>query len=97
MRTAVVKKKPDEKFAVGFRYSTADLAKDATITNVQVSITPTGDADDLAVVGSPANDDYTVSAMLEKGRDGYEYYVTFTTTTSAGQVFQDKIFVKVRA
>jgi len=97
MRTAVVKKKPEEKFAVGFRYSTADLAKDAIISSVTVSITPTGDINDLAVVGSPAKDDYTVSALLEKGRDGYEYYVTFTTETSVGQKFQDKIFVKVRA
>lgn len=97
MRIAVVKKKPDEKFAIGFRYSTADLTKDATITDVQVSIAPTGDPNDLAVVGTPGNDDYTVSAMVEKGRDGYEYYVIFTTTTSVGQIFQDKIFVKVRA
>jgi len=96
MRVAVVKKRPDEKFAVGFKYATADLADNATITDVQVSISPSGEADDLAVVGSPAKSDYTVSAMIEKGRDGYEYYVTFTTTTSAGQVFQDKIFVKVR-
>ena len=97
MRVAVVKKKPDEKFAVGFKYSTADIAADATIQNCTVEITPTGDADDLAVVGVPSIDDYTVAAMIEKGRDGYEYYVTFTITTSAGQIFQDKIFVKVRA
>ena len=97
MRIAVVKKRPDEKFAVGFKYATADLSENATIQSVVTSISPSGDPDDLAVVGSPAYDDYTVSAMVEKGRDGYEYYVTFTTTTSAGQVFQDKIFVKVRA
>jgi len=97
MRVAVVKKKPTEKFAVGFKYSTQDLAANATIQSVSVAITPTGDVNDLAVVGSPAKDDYTVSAMIEKGRDGYEYYVTFTVTTSVGQIFVDKIFVKVRA
>jgi len=101
MRVSVVKKKPTEKFAVGFKYSTVDLAADATISNVSVAITDAEgeavtDPNDLAIVGSPAKDDYTVSAMLEKGIDGSEYYVVFTTTTSAGQVFVDKIFVKVR-
>jgi len=97
MRTAVIKKKPNEKFAVGFRYSTADLAKDSTISTVEVTITPSGNASDLTVVGSPAKDDYVVSAMLQKGVDGVEYFVSFKTTTSAGQVFQDTIFVKVRS
>jgi len=100
MRVAVIKKKPDEKFAVGFKYSTADLAADATISTVVVNITrsdgETIETNDLAVVGSPAHDEYTVSAMIEKGQDAKEYYVTFTVTTSAGQIFQDKIFVKVR-
>ena len=101
MRIAVVKKKPDEKFAVGFKYSTADIQADATISTVEAVVAradgETIEGTDLAILGSPAKDDRTVSAMVEKGQDGLEYYVTFTVTTSASQVFQDKIFVKVRS
>ena len=96
MRVAVVKKKPAEKFAIGFKYSTADLTVDATIQSVVVAITPTELTGGLAIEGTPAKDDYTVSAVIKGGTDGHEYYVTFTVTTSKGQIFQDKIFVKVR-
>ena len=101
MRIAVVKKKPAEKFAVGFKYSTADIQADATIASVTAIVSRSDgeiiETDDLEILGSPAKDDRTVSAMLQKGQNGLEYYVTFNVTTSTGQVFQDKIFVKVRS
>jgi len=100
MRVAIVKKKPAEKFAVGFKYSTADIQADATIDNVTVSITRAdGEAitsQDLSIVGSPQVDDRTVGALIEKGINNLEYYVAFTVTTSANQIFKDKVFVKVR-
>lgn len=97
MRVAVVRKRPGEKFSVGLKYSSADLAEGATIASVTVAITPSGTANDLVIVGNPTHDDEQVAAMIDKGRDGFEYYVTFTTTTSTGQIFVDKVFVKVRA
>lgn len=97
MRVSTVVKKPTEKFSIGFQYSSVDLAENTTISSVAVSISPSGNADDLALEGTATIDGTTVAAMIKKGRDSYEYYVTFTTTTSAGQIFVDKVFVKVRA
>ena len=97
MRVSTIVKKPTEKFSVGFQYSSADLTENVTISSVVVAITPSSHADDLALEGAATIDGTTVAAMIKKGQDGYEYYVTFTTTTSAGQVFVDKVFVKVRA
>jgi hypothetical protein len=99
MRYAYVTKKPNEKFAVGFKYSSADLAGGATISSVETTVEkvdPNDSGDILAVVGSPVADEYTVSAVIEKGNDGKEYYVAFKTTTSVGYIFEDRVFVKVR-
>jgi hypothetical protein len=99
MRYAIITKRPDEKFAVGFQYSSADLANGATISSVtatieKVDLTETTNV--LAIVGTPVKEDFTVSAIIEKGNANKEYYVNFKTTTSAGYVFVDKVFVKVR-
>jgi hypothetical protein len=100
MRYASVIKKPSEKFAVGFQYSSADLSEGATISSVVVTIDKVDTADSgsiLAVSGSASIDELQVAAVIEKGNDGKEYYVNFVTTTSAGYVFKDRVFVKVRA
>jgi hypothetical protein len=95
MRIPEVSKRPGEKFAIGFKYKNPDLEEGSTITAVSVRITP-NEADGLAAVGVPVIVTDTVSQMVEKGVDKHEYYVIFTTTISSGNIFEDKLLVKVR-
>lgn len=96
MRIPEISKRPLEKFAIGFRYISPDLESGATIISVAVSMSPSNEVDGLEAVGVPVIASDTVSQMVEKGNNGKEYYVVFLTTISSGNVFEDKILVKVR-
>lgn len=95
MRIPEVSKRPGEKFAIGFRYINPDLEAGSTILSVEVAITP-NETDGLSAVGFPVIVTDTVSQMIQAGIDGNEYYVTFRTTISSGNIFEDKLLVKVR-
>ena len=86
-------KKPEEKFAIGFQYVSPDLEENEYLTACTVSISP---ADGLEVDGDPEIKPTKVTQMIKSGTNGNEYYVKFETTTSAGHIFVDSIFVKVR-
>lgn len=92
-----VEKKPDEKFAIGLKYTAPDLAEGESLVSAVVTITPSGEVDNLAKVGSVVVATDNISQMVEKGADGNEYTVIFKTTTSIGHVYEDAILVAVRA
>jgi len=101
---AIINKSPDEKYPIGKVYKEPDLDTSETISSVTVAITPTGDANDLAEVGSAviASDGKSFSWVFEKGRTEYDYEVQFKVTTSSGKIFQnpdltrEKVLVKVK-
>jgi len=94
MKIPIVVKKPNEQFSIGFEYISPDLTEGATLASCTVSISPSGG---LVVDGSPVVEATKVSQVVKGGADGAEYWVTFLTTTSGGHIYEDKIFVKVRA
>jgi hypothetical protein len=96
MRIPEIVKKPDEKFPIGFKYISPDLEEGATIASCTVTISPS-EVGGLAVDGNPVVEADKVSQTVQAGKDGSEYYVTFKVTTSGGHIYEDKIFVKVRA
>ena len=96
-RLLSIVKKPNEKYAVGLKYQAPDLEEGQSISSVSVSITPTTGVTPLIVDGSPSIDGDTVSQVIKAGVNGENYYVIFTTTTSIGHIYEDRIFVKVRS
>ena len=87
---AIVEKSVNGRFPIGLRYTTPDLATDESISSVAATIAPTGDADDLATVGSASIDEggKEFSWTVEKGRVGYEYTVQFKVTTDAAKIYE---------
>jgi hypothetical protein len=96
MRVPELIKRPNEMYAVGLRYTAPDLEEDESIISCTVTISP-GEAGGLKKSGLAVIDENVVSQIVYDGVDGNDYYVTFVTTTSAGHVYEDSIFVKVRA
>lgn len=89
----VIEKSVNGKFPIGKVYKEPDLDTSETISSVACSITPTGDADDLATVGSAniATDGKSFSWVVEKGLASTEYEVQFKVTTSGGKIFEHPI------
>lgn len=89
--TAYIEKRPNEKFAIGFKYTTPDIATgehiDAVTATVDTGLTQDGSA---AIVGTD-----TVSQVVSGGTADSEYHVVFKVTTSAGYIFEDVYCVKV--
>jgi hypothetical protein len=95
-RTAVIKKRPIERFPIGFRFIAPDLEEGESIVAATAEIMPQN-AGGLDLVGSPTIDgNDTVSQSIDGGTDGHDYYVRFTVTTSSGNIYQDSIYVMVR-
>ena len=94
-----VTKRPDEIFPVGLRYSTPDLDEDETISSLMLEITSDDEETPILVVdGSPTIEfGTTVKQTIKLGTADVEYKVIFTATTSAGYVYEDFIYVKVRS
>jgi hypothetical protein len=90
--TAIIEKRVNEKFAIGFSYSSPDLAAGETISTVTTTVT-TG----LTKEGSPIHPAGTneVSQVVSGGTVGTDYNVVFLVTTSAGYIFEDVYIVKV--
>jgi hypothetical protein len=89
--TAIIEKRVNEKFAIGFSYSSPDLAAGETISTVTTTVT-TG----LTKEGSPTKvGTDQVSQVVSGGTVGNDYNVTFLVTTSAGYIFEDVYIVKV--
>ena len=89
--TAIIEKRPNEKFAIGFKYTTPDIATgehiDSVTATVDTGLTPEGSA---AVIGTD-----TVSQVVSGGTAGSEYHVVFKVTTSALYIFEDVYCVKM--
>lgn len=89
--TAIIEKRVNEKFAIGFSYSSPDLAAGESISTV----TTTVDAG-LIKEGNPSKiGTDQVSQVVSGGTVGTDYNVVFTITTSAGYIFEDIYIVKV--
>ena len=90
--TAVIEKRVNEIFAIGFSYSAPDLEAGETIITVTTTV-GTG----LTKVGDPGinitGDE--VSQVVSGGTALVDYTVTFLVTTSAGYVYEDLYIVKV--
>ena len=84
-----VNKGTGETFYVGFTYSAPDLDTGETITTATVAAT-TG-----ITVGATVIDGAEVTAPVSGGTANTNYTVTFTVTTSAGNIFVDSLLVRV--
>ena len=96
MRTAVLVKSPEEMFAVGLEYISPDLDEGEELVSCEVTITP-DEAAGLKKQGNLVIEPTIASQMIYGGEVDREYYVHFKTTTSVNHIYQDSIFVKVRA
>lgn len=95
MSVATLKKRPVERFPIGFRFSEPELADGETLVSAIVTITPV-EVGGLQKLGNPVIDDDTVSQVVYSGLDGKDYYVKFVVTTSVGNIFEGTILVFVR-
>lgn len=95
MRVAQLTKRPNEMFPVGLKYETPDLEEGSYVVSTVVTIKP-DDASGLKTSGSPELDGDEVRQVIYDGENGKNYDVIFTTTTSEGNIFEDRIFIKVR-
>jgi hypothetical protein len=89
--TAIIEKRVNEKFAIGFSYTAPDLAAGQHIDAVVVTA-----GAGLSVEGAPAiigTDE--VSQVIYGGTAGTDYTVLFKVTTSAGYIYEDVYVVKV--
>ena len=90
MSQPLVKKRVNEKFAIGFEYISPDLEAGETISSASVTV-PSG----LTAVGSEVISGAEVSQIISGGTVDTDYVVTFLVTTSAGHIFEDKIIVRI--
>jgi hypothetical protein len=95
--TFVMGKQPQEILPVGRKVQTfeQDAVSGETITAATITVTPTGDVDDL-VATSPELDGIRVSIGLSGGRHGIDYHVEMLAATSAGAVYDADWLIKVR-
>lgn len=95
MPRPIVMKSVSGKFKLGLQYQAPDLEADETITDVEVTISPTG----LTAEGGPEIDGNTVSQVISGGVIKKNYTVLFKVTTSAGFIYnnpeKESILVKV--
>ncbi|MFC1709500.1 hypothetical protein ACFL2J_05570 [Candidatus Omnitrophota bacterium] len=96
MRIPELTKRPNEMFAIGLQYVSPDLGEGEEVVSCLVSISP-DEPSGLQKSGSPVIEVDRVSQIVYSGEDGREYYVTFKTATSGGNVYEDFIFIKVRS
>ena len=89
-------KKPNEEYPIGLIYETPDVETSETCQVCIVSI-DLSETDGLKVDGDPVVQSDRVSQVIKGGVDGHDYWVTFKTTTSVGNIYEDKIFVMVRS
>jgi hypothetical protein len=92
MSMAIIDKRVNEKFAIGFVYSTPDISTGETIASATVTV-PTG----LTAVGTPVivPSTLTVSQVVSGGTAGVEYTVVFKVTTSVGYIYENCYIVRV--
>ena len=90
-----ITKTESEQFPIGLRYSAPDLEAGEIIESVEVSITPSVEGG-LAVYGDPDVDSDMVQQVVRGGKDGEEYTVYFKVTTSAHDIYEDTILVRIR-
>lgn len=95
MSVATLKKRPIERFPIGFRFGAPELADGESIVSAVSSITPV-ESGGLEKLGEPIIDADTVTQVVDSGVDGHDYYVKFIVTTSVGNVFEGTILVFVR-
>ena len=95
MSLAIIKKRPSERFPVGFRFSEPELADGETVISAVVSITP-NEAGGLEKLGDPEIGADTAVQVIDGGVDGHDYYVKFIVTTSVGNIYEGTILAFVR-
>ncbi len=96
IRDFIVYKWPDEEFGISIHYSYPDLNLPTVhVDNVTTAITSTGDVD---LSGSPifSESEDIVTQKVSGGTSGGMSTLTFTTYTSSGEIFVDKVLIKVR-
>ena len=95
MSISTMDKRVNEKFPIGLKYQAPDLEEGDTLASAIVSILPS-ETNGLEVVGNAVVEEDEVTQTVQKGISGHDYYVTFKVTTTLGNVYEDKILVKVR-
>jgi len=88
-------KKPNEQYPIGLIYETPDIEGSETCSACEILISPS-ETGGLEVEGDPVVQSDRVSQEIKGGIDGHDYWVTFKTTTSIGNIYEDKIFIMVR-
>ena len=95
MSVATIKKRPSEKFPIGFIFDEPEIVDGESISSALVTITPV-EVGGLELVGSPIIEPKQVSQLVQGGEEGHDYYVKYEITTSTGNIFQGTIIVFVR-
>jgi hypothetical protein len=95
MSVATLKKRPSERFPIGFKFSEPELAEGETVVGAEVTVYPI-EAGGLEKLGDPVITEDTAVQMVDSGVDGHDYYVKFLVTTSVGNIFEGTILVFVR-
>jgi len=90
-----IRKKPSEKFPIGFRYRAPDLPTGVTISSVSCAVTPAANLT-LGTQGV-ITDGTEVYCWLTGGTDLIDYTVRFTSTLSDTKILQDDYLVKCRS
>ena len=88
----VIEKNTLEQFYIGFEYSSPDLESGETIIAVDVSVDPAG----LTLSGAGVISGNEVSQFVIGGISGISHIATFKTAMSSGNVFIDKIKIKMK-
>lgn len=86
-----VPKDKDEKYPVALVYDNAGFATGETIVSAVVTVSPAG----LTIEGSASVAAKRVSQTISGGTPGTSYILTFTATTSAGNVYEDSVQVDI--
>ena len=89
-----IRKKPSEKFPIGFRYRDPDLPTGVTISSVSVVASPVTSL----VLGTNGviADGTEVYCWLTGGTDLIDYTVRFTSTLSDTKILIDDYLIRVR-
>jgi hypothetical protein len=90
MRLGSTEKQPDERRQYAFGYANAMISGDVLAQAELKGVSPLGlTVDTVTIEGS------NVVFWVESGVPGERYWVTLKTTTSAGEVFEDELLIRV--
>lgn len=91
MKLATYTQQPSERYKRTAGYEESLDAGDTLVSIALKSVEPSGLTVDNLAASSTA-----IAWWATGGTDGTTYKVTFTVTTTAGEIFEDEVFYKIR-